>query len=111
MPYYLYKGKLTSEARNHILENAEKFDEIMKQSVVAFGGELVKCFWMAHSSEPAGFLIFGDDMSARSWSTYYASQSGVLSSDIRRLLVTEDLCEMRSAIQTCKEQAEAHRRT
>ncbi len=110
MPYYLYRGKLSSDARSHILRNAEKFDAVMKQSVSAFGGELVKCFLDAAGGDPIGFLIFDSDTRARAWSIYYGSQDGVLGSDITRLLETDEICEIGTIIGKSREKAEAHRR-
>ncbi len=109
MPFYLYQAKLSSKAREHILHNSTKFDEVMKQSVAAFGGELVKCFLTAAGGDPIGFLIFEDDIRARAWSLYYGTQDGVQSSNIQRLLETDELNEIHGIVHKSRDRAEAHR--
>lgn len=110
MPFYLYRAKLSSKALNHVLHNSAHFDEVMKQSVAAFGGELVKCFLTAAGGDPIGFLIFENDTRARAWSLYYGSQKGVQSSKIQRLLETEELSEVHKIIHESRDRAEAHRK-
>ncbi|GAB4387362.1 hypothetical protein [Albidovulum sp.] len=82
----------------------------MKQSVSAFGGELVKCFLTAGSGDPIGFLVFDSDTRARAWSIYYGSQDGVAGSRISRLLETGEICEVNAIIEKSRQDAEAHRK-
>jgi hypothetical protein len=109
MTPYFYKARIGSTLLAHIVENAASFQSTMRKSVEAFGGKLIQCHLLAHSGEPIGFLEFPDDIAARSWNAFYASQDGVLSSKIKRLLDEGDLAEMRRRVERNKPAAVAHR--
>jgi hypothetical protein len=110
MKPYFYRGSITSALRAHIASNAPQFQSTMRASVEAFGGNLIRCHLLANtSSDPIGFLEFPNDISARSWNAFYASQEGVLSSTIKRLLDESDLAEMHRLIEQNSAAAVAHR--
>lgn len=109
MKTYFYEGQFSPELRSHVLANAPRFQEIMRRSVEAFGGKLVRCHLTAAGSDPIGFLEFDRDISARAWNAYYAKQDGVLSSNIARLLDDDDLVTMAERFDRCGKEAEAHR--
>jgi hypothetical protein len=109
MKPYFYRGTISPALFAHIAANAGKFDAAMRVSVEAFGGKLLRCHLSAESSDPIGFLMFPDDCSARAWSAFYASQDGVLSSKINRLLDEQDLGKMHRLIKDNKSAATGHR--
>jgi hypothetical protein len=109
MKPYFYHGSITSASRAAIVTNAPQFLSTMRASVEAFGGNLIRCHLLASTStDPIGFLEFPNDIAARSWNAFYASQEGVLSSTIKRLLDEADLAEMHRLIEQNNAAAAAH---
>jgi hypothetical protein len=81
----------------------------MAAGVEGFGGRVLRCALFARSGDPAGFLDFPDDLSARAWNIFYASQEGVLTSQIDRMLDNDDLDATAAKVELCRSAAEAHR--
>lgn len=106
---YFYQARIESDLVMHIVANASNFDLAMRTSVEAFGGKVLMCALIASSSEPAGFLEFPDDTSARAWNIFYLSQDGVTSSTIQRLHTTESLQIVSEQLNACSTSARAHR--
>jgi hypothetical protein len=67
---YFYQARFTAGLIMHVIENASSFEDAMRASVEVFGGKVIKCALIASSSEPAGFLEFPDDVSARAWNVF-----------------------------------------
>lgn len=109
MKPYFYQGHFTPPWRSHALSNAAKFQSTMRVSIEAFGGKLVRCHMLAGSVDPIGFIDFPDDLSARAWNAFYASQQGVESSTIARLLDDDDLVAVGSMVKKTAAKAAAHR--
>ncbi|MDX0587081.1 hypothetical protein GOD01_30245 [Sinorhizobium medicae] len=110
MKPFFYHGRISSQLLHHVIENSENFELTMRRSVEAFGGSLVNCFFKASSGgEPAGFLLFPNDLSARAWNIFYGSQNGVLESHIERLLDSDDLKALGSQISASKDESTGHR--
>jgi|tagenome__1003787_1003787.scaffolds.fasta_scaffold17101914_1 hypothetical protein len=100
MKPYFYHGSINSALRARIASNEPQFQATMRAGVEAFGGNLIRCHLLASTSgDPIGFLEFPEDIAARSWNAFYASQEGVLSSTIKRLLDETDLAEMHRLIE------------
>lgn len=106
---YFYQARLSSELITHIVDNASSFEKAMRTSVEAFGGQVIKCALIASSSEPAGFLEFPDETSARAWSVFYLSQEGVISSSLHRLHTDESLQMVCQKLKVCSDAARSHR--
>lgn len=109
MKTYFYRGRIDSALRVQRAGNGRQFQEVMRSSVQAFGGVLIRCHLEADCGDPAGFLEFPDDVSARAWSTFYATQEGVLSSRINRMLDEDDLTVISSKITGGSKRTEGHR--
>lgn len=100
MKAYFYKATISPEHRSHILSLGPRFQEIMAAGIEGFGGRLVRCALFAESGDPAGFLEFPDDVSARAWNAFNATQDGVLMSQINRMLDDNDLRRMATKIES-----------
>lgn len=109
MILYHYKGEVSSDLLMHIVENAPRFEEVMRSSVEAFGGKVIKCGVLASSGEPIGFLEFPDETSARAWKTYYYAQEGVQKCTLQRLHDINNLAAIKGKIASCSEAASVHR--
>lgn len=109
MPMYFYRGTFSPELKTHILENAGRFEEIMKGSIQAFGGALDKCFLSSTGGDPIGFVEFKNDLDARSWNMFYASQKGVVDSELVSLIDYDELREISKRVHQCSETATQHR--
>lgn len=94
MPTYIYRARFSAERKIQVIENAAEFEAKMKRSIEAFNGTLIKCLHTADSIDPVGFIDFKSDLDARSWNVHYATQPGVESSTINRLLGSEEMQEI-----------------
>jgi len=109
MKTYFYRGSFDRTVVEHIVETGAGLERVMRVSVEAFGGKVIRCHLSASSVDPIGFLEFAEDIAARSWNAFYSTQPGVTGSTIERLLDEADIADLGKRVQASRAKAVAHR--
>ncbi len=109
MKPYLYRATFDRSLIEHIVKTGGRLDDTMRVSIEAFGGRLVRCHLIAASIDPIGFVEFPEDIAARSWNAFYATQPGVTHSTIERMLDEADVAELAHRVRGSSAAATAHR--